>query len=187
MINNEIENIKALIHSGDVANIEMALNNEYFKSILDVEGYLHERFDYIIDLLMDTVYEYFLKPKTFIEQIYYLKSVTVIFKNYCWMESELREKKDFLEIPESIDFLSNLNQITLDNNNIKTIPVTIGNLHNLTHLNLCGNSIEFIPESIYKLIKLKYVNLRRNCISKEEVEKIKFKFKTELPNCELIF
>jgi len=73
--------------------------------------------------------------------------------------------ENITSLPESIGNLKKLKEIDLYGNPISVIPDTIGDLESLVDLYLGDNNIEVIPESIGNLKNLKYLYLARNQIT----------------------
>jgi len=71
-----------------------------------------------------------------------------------------------VEIPESIGNLINLQELDLSNNQLVEIPESIGNLSNLRILYLTYNKLIKIPESIGNLNNLYYLRLDFNQLEK---------------------
>jgi Leucine-rich repeat (LRR) protein/signal recognition particle receptor subunit beta len=70
------------------------------------------------------------------------------------------------EIPETIGKLTQLTNLILNNNEIVEIPETIGKLTQLTNLTLNNNQITEIPETIGKLTQLTNLLFNNNIIAK---------------------
>lgn len=75
--------------------------------------------------------------------------------------------------------LKKLKTLNLEQNELKSIPPKIAQLVNLEELLLAANRIEKLPDEIFELKNLKMIDLRDNPISKEEIAKIKKKFKEQ--------
>jgi Leucine-rich repeat (LRR) protein len=69
------------------------------------------------------------------------------------------------KLPDSIGYLSGLQELDLMGNYIKEFPNSLSNLKNLTLLNYSKNELEEIPELIAELKTLKFLNLSQNKIS----------------------
>jgi len=67
--------------------------------------------------------------------------------------------------PDEIGLLSNLEELNLDSNNLKTLPVSIGQLKKLTELSLDYNNFQEIPNGIFQLSNLQELNLYSSPIS----------------------
>lgn len=65
-------------------------------------------------------------------------------------------------LPDSIEYLLNLEQLILDNNNLVTISKKIGNLKKLKMLVMSRNKLEKLPDSIGDLSELKILNIDKN-------------------------
>jgi hypothetical protein len=65
-------------------------------------------------------------------------------------------------LPESIGKLKKLKILNLTNNQLKTLPENIGKLKNLENLDLENNQLEYLPESIGNLEKLDFLHLGDN-------------------------
>ena len=68
-------------------------------------------------------------------------------------------------VPESITRLTNLNTLNLNNNQLTSIPESITRLTNLTTLHLSYNKLTSIPESITRITNLNKLHLNNNQIS----------------------
>lgn len=68
------------------------------------------------------------------------------------------------EIPKSIKYLTNLKDISLQNNKIKSIPNDLSLLYNLESINLSNNEISEIHVEWSKLKKIEFVDLSNNKI-----------------------
>jgi Leucine-rich repeat (LRR) protein len=67
-------------------------------------------------------------------------------------------------LPQSIENLTNLKDLYITNNKIKTIPESIGKLINLNWVDLTGNQISSVPSFIGNLPKLEGIRLEQNPI-----------------------
>lgn len=65
-------------------------------------------------------------------------------------------------LPAEISQLQNLTYLDLSGNRLEDLPSTIGQLKNLTHLNLAGNKLRSLPSNIEQLQNLTYLNLNNN-------------------------
>lgn len=73
--------------------------------------------------------------------------------------------QSLIVIPESISQLTNLTDLDLSYNDIKSLPSRIfSTLGNINSLNIEGNKIAHLPGSVYELEKLEYLNLNGNPI-----------------------
>jgi hypothetical protein len=70
----------------------------------------------------------------------------------------------FSKLPKSLSMLKNLENLTIENSNLKVIKDIVF-LKNLKQLNLRQNKIEKIPDDILNLINLEYLNLQDNKIN----------------------
>lgn len=84
-----------------------------------------------------------------------------------------------LSIP-SVIFKLKLDNLSLNDNEIKKLPCEIGELDTLTTLSLNGNQLEEIPNSISNLFRLGKLDLSRNRITKLFPEFINLQNLTEL-------
>lgn len=82
---------------------------------------------------------------------------------------------DIKEIPQSICFLRNLEELELQFNRIVSLPETIGALSRLKFLDLHNNHIRFIPKEIGSMINLSALNLDWNDVEElpEEIGNLK--------------
>jgi len=69
---------------------------------------------------------------------------------------------DIINIPNSIENLSELNSLYLSGLSITTLPENIGSLTSLYTLDLANNSLQELPSSITNLNNLHYLNLSNN-------------------------
>lgn len=76
---------------------------------------------------------------------------------------EIKEKM-MVTIPESMQYLTSLQELTLKKCSIYKIPEFIGSLQSLKYLNLRGNNLKEISNSICSLKGLKVLNLSYNLI-----------------------
>jgi hypothetical protein len=65
-------------------------------------------------------------------------------------------------LPESIDSLTQIVWLSLDNNRLETLPESIGSLTNLEGLDLGNNQLHNLPESIGNLVRLQTLYLYNN-------------------------
>lgn len=65
-------------------------------------------------------------------------------------------------LPESIGNLTNLKELWLKRNKLKSLPDSIGNLTNLENLTLGDNNLESLPDSFCYLTKLRSLGLDEN-------------------------
>lgn len=85
------------------------------------------------------------------------------------------------EFPMEVCELTQLNQLILKNNNIKTIPPEIKNLVNLKRLDLSKNELTTLPDELGQLKELKTLLLKGNAIPQGEIDKIQ----KALPKCKI--
>ncbi len=69
-------------------------------------------------------------------------------------------------LPESIEKLTNLTTLRLQNNQLTSLPESIGKLSRLTYLNLDSNQLASLPESICNLLSLSILSLTTNRLTK---------------------
>lgn len=74
------------------------------------------------------------------------------------------------ELPAELGNLSNLELLILNNNGLTGIPWELGNLYNLTGLHLNNNNLKEIPGELRKLSSLKYLDLGSNDLTNIPVE-----------------
>ena len=72
-------------------------------------------------------------------------------------------------LPESIGQLSNLQYLSVDNNELTKLPESIGQLSNLQGLYVSNNQLTELPESIGQLSNLQELNLNNNQLSIDDV------------------
>lgn len=65
-------------------------------------------------------------------------------------------------LPKEIEFFSNLKELNISNNALKSLPLEIGTLFNLEKLDLSCNSFEYLPLEIVDLTHLRELNLESN-------------------------
>ena len=158
---DEMNNLKRFIDSGDEGNIEMAF------MIASGHGEDIEN-----ELL-----------------VYWYNSIRGT--NLTWDEMRNLKKlylddMELTSLPESIENLTNLEWLHLGYNKLETLPDSIVNLKNLEKLWLYQNKLTSLPEDMDKLTNLNYLVLHNNPISDEEIERIKkllpnTDIETELP------
>ncbi len=144
----ELNNLKKLVQSGQDDNIEMALEIASGHG----EDIKNEVFTYWYNQSVDKQTE----PgnKTWDD----LKKLTKFnIDNF-----DIRNNHNSLTIPDTIGKLTNLRELILAFNGIKKIPSSIGNLTNLKWLNLMWNGLEELPDSIKYLKNLEYLGLVGN-------------------------
>ena len=66
-----------------------------------------------------------------------------IVKNYCGRKELNLSKQDLLEFPESVLQLTELEELVLTWNKLKTIPENVGKLNNITLLHVSGNQLPY--------------------------------------------
>jgi Leucine-rich repeat (LRR) protein len=113
--------------------------------------------------------------------------------------------KNITVIPKKIKFLSNLEELKLVMNNIKTIPIELNNLKKLKSLDLSNNSsidvtnlniqslevlnlndcnLSKLPENLKNMKNLKRLGIEGNFnLRVEEIDNLKYL----LPNCKIYF
>lgn len=93
-------------------------------------------------------------------------SITIANKK-CFVNIEILnlENKQLTEIPDSIDKLTKLCDLILDDNKLTKLPESICNLVNLQELYLYNNQITCIPDSIDNLVNLLILDLGNNCLT----------------------
>ena len=93
------------------------------------------------------------------------------------------EDNELTSLPDWIGTLTNLEDLNLNYNKLTSLPYSIGNLTNLKRLSLHNNKLESLPESIGNLKNLRYLDLEYNPISDEE----KGRIQKLLPNTKIYF
>lgn len=68
-------------------------------------------------------------------------------------------------LPDEIGLLSNLEELSLDSNNLSTLPDSIGQLKKLKELSLDYNNFKEIPSGIFQLSSLEELNLYSSTIT----------------------
>jgi Leucine-rich repeat (LRR) protein len=142
------------------------------------------------------------KYSSFPEEIYKLQKLSKL--SFTGSECDTRNPncKNITQIPKGLERLSNLNELNLVMNNIKTITdeinalknlksldlsnnpsINIDNLSNpnLEILNLNGCNLQKLPKGLIKMKNLKKLGLENNYID----ESLILQMKEELPNCEI--
>jgi len=155
---DEMNNLKRFIDSGDESNIEMAF--------MIASGHGEDAENALFT--------------------YWYNSMNSM--NLTWDElknlEELYLGGNKLEsLPDNIGNLTNLKKLYLGYNQLKSLPDSIGNLTNLKYLNLSKNQLKDLPESIGKLKKLQRLHLYGNQLSDEE----KARIKKLLPDTDIYF
>jgi len=76
---------------------------------------------------------------------------------------ELNLKKNNIKsIPWQIGSLTNLQELCLSNNQLTSLPSEIGKLTKLYNLSICNNYLESVPQEITKLLNLDTLHLSGN-------------------------
>ncbi len=78
------------------------------------------------------------------------------------LQDLILNNNDFAIIPDFIGNLTNLKYLYLENNKLVALPYSIGRLINLHSLDLYNNNLTFIPDSLGNLINLRYLDLSNN-------------------------
>ncbi|MBY8982317.1 MAG: leucine-rich repeat domain-containing protein [Candidatus Lokiarchaeota archaeon] len=73
---------------------------------------------------------------------------------------------NLLNLPESIGYLTSLEELYLENNELKFIPESIGNLTSLKWLYLNNNQLVDLPEVLVNLTSLQTLGLKDNPLLK---------------------
>ena len=117
--------------------------------------------------------EHNLSPKELYKLLYSLRKLKdklkpfydskTLFELYNIEEISL-DNKNIKELPKEIGVLRNLKSLIMYNNKIKSIPKEIGNLNTLLILDLRINKIETIPKELANLKSLQYLDLSQNQI-----------------------
>ena len=68
-------------------------------------------------------------------------------------------KWDLLELPEAVQELTELDELDLSWNKLKTIPENVGKLNNITVLRVSGNQLSIFPASLTQLKKLEWLDI----------------------------
>jgi len=77
------------------------------------------------------------------------------------------------EIPASIGKLKSLTDLYISKNHLITLPDSIGNLSNLEEISARKNNLTTIPDSIGRLKKLEMLRLNRNSLKMDDIIKLK--------------
>jgi Leucine-rich repeat (LRR) protein len=201
---DEMNNLKRLVDSGDEGNIEMAFmiasgHGEDVENALFTYWYNNIKGKNLTWDELKNTKELHLNDNKLtnlpesIGNLPNLKSL-ILFRNKLTnlpesignltnLESLYLYRNKLTSLPESIGKLTNLVRLDLVLNKLEEVPESIGNLTNLTYLNLSRNGLTSLPESIGKLTNLVRLDLFGNPISDEEKERIK----KLLPNTNILF
>jgi Leucine-rich repeat (LRR) protein len=157
-----IDEIKNLINSGQIENIENALQMGIWlkaEGIFDVEKYL-KPYQMLIDFI--SPYDEDIQDKKFTEQIAYLSEI----------EELLLASSRIVALPYNIGVLKNLKYFWAEGNDLSNLPSSFFTLENLEILDLGDNNFTNLPIEIKNLKSLKELYLMKNPISLEERGKI---------------
>ena len=80
------------------------------------------------------------------------------------LESITLTNNNISYLPESICSLTKLRELKIENNQLTTLPEEINKLENLESLSLMNNKLVSVPNSIGGLINLKKINLENNIL-----------------------
>jgi Leucine-rich repeat (LRR) protein len=78
------------------------------------------------------------------------------------LQQLLLSKNKIRSLPVNIGDLTELTHLALDNNQIETLPVEIGKLHNLRNLDVRSNRLTTLPVEIGNLRSLQVLNVQSN-------------------------
>ncbi|TLX71061.1 leucine-rich repeat domain-containing protein [Labilibacter sediminis] len=109
-----------------------------------------------------------------------LPSLTGMMTTLAEMKEAMKKLEEF---PVEVCELTQLNQLTLKNNHIKTIPTDIKNLVNLKRLDMSKNQLAVLPVELGELKELNTLILKGNPLNDGELDKIQ----KLLPDCKIKF
>jgi Leucine-rich repeat (LRR) protein len=192
-----IDEVKNLISSGQIENIETALQmGKWMKAegIFDVKKYLAEEYKGLVKFLKSVNYQ--VKNGNYIENIVYMLNLTRVdlgvaalgilpkeigqLKNLTTLIATNNHLKD---LPKEIGNLTNLEWLALADNHLTSLPSEIGRLQNLRILSLPNNRLTSLPSEIGRLQNLTTLNLSNNPLPLQE----KANIEKMLPNCDIEF
>jgi len=163
-LKHEHNQILELLHTWDIANIELALMLAKGKKI-DIKAELKN---------MLNKFSFLTFPKvSFVEKIAWLMNNKLLDLN----------NNQLTQLPNEIGNLVSLEGLYLYSNQLTQLPAEIGNLVSLERLNLHNNELTQLPTEIGNLVALKWLYLSGNNLSKKEQQRIQ----SLLPNCEIFF
>lgn len=186
-MNNEIENIKRLLESGQQDNIEVALTNEYFNTLfvnefnMNVEQYLKNEYQELIDFVSVNKHNHLiLTNKSLVGQImfiheltelhFFTRNINKIPKNIKYLKNlqTLSLMSSDCDINLLIDYIAKakikLKMLLLTGLEISVLSDAIGEIESLEYLHLTANFIKKIPNSILCLPNLKHLAINNNIL-----------------------
>ena len=178
---DEMNNLKRFIDSGDESNIEMAFMVASGHGE-DVENAL---FTYWYNSMNETnlTWDELKNTEDLILRFKRLASLPESIGNLTNLKELYLSDNKLTNLPKSIGKLTNLEKLFLSDNKLTNLPKSIVNLTNLKELYLYGNNLTSLPESIVNLTNLKELDLYGNPISDEE----KGRIKKLLPDTNILF
>jgi Leucine-rich repeat (LRR) protein len=140
--------------------------NESINSYLFMEGYLNylteqELYSLLNPLESDFLYDFSKKTKIKLYQTDCNDGLGFILKGTA-IDALYINCAGLTKLPNSIGNLSNLRELHLVDNNLKTLPSTIGKLESLRELQLGFNNLSILPDSFKKLKSLQILGLNNN-------------------------
>ena len=154
--------IRELLHSGLTVNIELAL--------MLIRSQCKD-FDLSSYETLWSNYDYHLPRSTLQEGLQWFLTLDELDFGYLGLE----------ELPGFICELGHVQELILENNELKALPENIGNMTNLIKLDISYTMITQLPESISNLKNMVILQLMHTDISKSERQRIQ----KRVPWCKL--